>query len=37
MSGVAGRSHNRSTLGGIELATVMFSGGPGQSIVESDG
>ena len=37
MSGVDGRSHNRFTSGGIELATVMFSGGPEQSIVESDG
>ena len=34
LSGVDGRSHNRSTLGGTGLTTVMFSGGPGQSIVE---
>ena len=34
MSAVDGRSHSRSTLGGIWLATEMFTGGPGQSMVD---
>ena len=33
MSAVDGRSHSRSTLGGTGLITVIFSGGPGQSMV----
>ena len=37
MSAVDGCSHDRVTLGGIWLATVMFTGGPGQSMVQWPG
>ena len=36
MSAVDGWSHIRSTLGGTGLNTAIFSGGPGQSMVEKD-
>ena len=33
-SGVDGGSHSRSTLGGTRLDTMIFSGGPGQSMAQ---
>ena len=35
MSGVAGRLNSRSTLGGVELASLGLSGCPGQAVVKS--
>ena len=37
MSGVAGRSHRTSTLGGTEPASLGLRGGPGQAVEESEG
>ena len=37
MSGVVGRSHSTSTLGGTELASLGLTGGPGQAVGESKG
>ena len=37
MSGVAGRSHRTSTLGGTGFASLGLRGGPGQAVVESEG
>ena len=37
MSGVDGRSHHTSTLGGTELASLGLRRGPGQAVVESEG
>ena len=37
MSGVAGRSHHTSTLGGTEFARLGLRGGPGQTVVENEG
>ena len=37
MSGVVGRSHRTSTLGGTELASRGLRGDPGQAVVESEG
>ena len=36
MSGVVGRSHCTSTLGGTGLASLRFRGGPGQAVGESE-
>ena len=36
MSGVVGRSHCTSTLGGTGLASVRLRGGPGQAVSESE-
>ena len=35
MSGVVGRSHCTSTLGGTGLASLRLRGGPGQAVGES--